>query len=102
MQSMMYDVRTLYRWKRVEADQEYGDCVADYKRTRPYDLSFRPTPTSIESTEQGTVHRTGHRIYTNGHDFQEGDRIGGWDRPTMEVVSVTDHTTGQIIEASDL
>lgn len=103
MQSLMHDVRTVRRWVRTESDQEDGDCVAVFTRGGVYRLSFRPTQSSKEDSEQGTIHRTGHRIYANDtHDFLQGDRIGDDTGPTMEVVTVIDNTTGQIMEVSDL
>lgn len=103
MQNLMRDVRRLYHYKREEREQEDGDAVAEYVRKRRFMMSFRPTANTMESSEQGDVHRVGYKVYINDcHDFLEGDRIGTATETQFTVTSVLDHITGQILEVTQL
>lgn len=103
MQSMMIDGRRLYHYKRQESEQEDGDAVAEYVRKRRFLMSFRPTANTMESSEQGDVHRVGYKVHVNNcHDFLEGDRIGTATEMQFVVTSVLDHQTGQLLEVTQL
>lgn len=104
MQSMMTDVRVMWRWTRTEPEgDEYGQAVAEYVRDRCYQVSVRQTAHSLTDQEFGTVRRVGYHLYVNnGHPFVEGDYIGSYDEPKWIVRYVRDHFTGQILDVEQL
>lgn len=104
MQSMMYDCQWKYRYARTEGEADvYGECVTEFKRSERVLISYRQTANTIEQAESGAIHRVGYRLYiNNGHPFLQGDRIGTKDAMELQVDSVLDTPTGQVIEASQL
>lgn len=104
MQSMLTDAVRLYRYQRVEEDQEDGNAVAGFaKSSRTYLITIRPMRTAITQAEQGTVKTKMFTAWTNDtHDFQEGDRLGDADNMIYAVESVLDNQTGQSMELSKI
>ena len=104
MQSMMYDCQWKYHYKRIEGEADvYGECLVEFKRSGKVLISYHQTANTIEQTEGGAIHRVGYQLYVNnGNPFLQGDRIGTKDTMELQVDSVLDTPTGQVIEASQL
>ena len=100
----MYDCQWKYHYKRIEGEADvYGECLVEYKRSGKVLISYHQTANTIEQTEGGAIHRVGYQLYVdNCHPFLQGDRIGTKDAMELQVDSVLDTPTGQVIEASQL
>ena len=101
---MMYDCQWKYHYKRIEGEADvYGECLTEFKRLGKVLISYHQTANTIEQAEGGAIHRVGYQLYVNnGHPFVQGDRIGTKDAMELQVDSVLDTPTGQVIGASQL
>ena len=101
---MMYDCQWKYHYKRIEGEADvYGECLVEFKRSGKVLISYHQTANTIEQAEGGAIQSVGYQLYVNnGHPFVQGDRIGTKDAMELQVDSVLDTPTGQVIEASQL
>ncbi len=102
MQSMIYNARWMWRFERVETEQEDGSCVAEFRKNGKYLVSVRPTSKTLSGTETGDVSTQIHRAWVNDtHVFKPGDRLGETEQE-YAVAVVVDNLTGQSMEVTRL
>lgn len=102
MQSMIYNARWMHRFERIEAEQEDGDCVAEFREAGRFLVSIRPVTKLYSSMETGEVHTRMFQAWVNDtHAFKPGDRLGE-KADEYTVVTVVDNYTGQKLEVAEL
>lgn len=104
MQSMTYDVRSLYRWYQDgTVPSEHGGAVAEWKRGRMHRLSFYPMSSMRTQTEFGIQEDIMWKVIVNDTSvFRVGDCIGNAEERLYKVESVRTYQTSQQMEVKEI